>query len=144
MTQVDFHILEDADYNQSLQFACAQIEKAHANNETVHVHTRTREEAEHLDDLLWSFRDDAFVPHQLFDANENDYAPVTIGYSHTHAKQDVLINLCDVVPDFFSDYTRIIEIIYSDSEIQQLGRERYKQYRSHACDLNTHKIKVNA
>lgn len=141
---IDFYILELASKQRATLFACQLIEKAYLAGKKVYVHTGSLEEAEHLDTLLWTYKEDSFLPHQLYDENDA-YAPlIQIGYDHPReGKQEVLINLCADVPAFFQQFTEIIEIVFSDPTVQQLARARYKQYRDQGLNINTYKLKAN-
>ncbi len=67
------------------QVACALAEKAFRQGYRVHLQVPDAAAAEALDELLWTFRADSFVPHCLLssaaDASAPDTAPVTVGAS---------------------------------------------------------------
>ena len=62
MAQVDFYILGRADEHSRLILACKLAEKAWRLENSIHIHTMSRADAERLDELLWTFRDGSFVP----------------------------------------------------------------------------------
>jgi len=140
--KVDFYVFDAAGKLPALRYACGLIERAYTAKEPVYVHAASKAEAEHFDTLLWTFKDDSFIPHQLFDS-ENP-APVEIGYQTAPLHSTgLLVNLNPAFPDFYAQYGRIIEIVFSDPTMQQLARERFRQYREKGCELTTHKINVN-
>jgi DNA polymerase-3 subunit chi len=144
MPMIDFYVIEQASSEQSLLFACKLIEKAYTDKQVIYIHTESIEAAEYMDDLLWSFRDDSFLPHTLVDTKHNDLPPILIGYEQApETHQSVLVNLAKQVPEFYNQYQRIIEIVFSDPDVQQLARERYKHYRDQGHDIHTHKLKAN-
>ena len=53
---------------------------------------------------------------------------------------DLLINLGDEQPIFFSQFERVAEFINDDKELKLLGRERYRFYQQRGYELSTHKI----
>ena len=65
MTRIDFYILDEASRQDRYLLSCRIIEKAWKNHHRVMVQTGSEEEARHLDKLLWTFRDQSFVPHGL-------------------------------------------------------------------------------
>lgn len=143
-TKIDFYILEAASGQKSLHFACKLIEKAWSDQQKVYIHTNSQEEAERMDTLLWTYREDSFLPHNLYQATDDFPPPVQIGFAdHPKHHQDLLLNLRQEIPDFYKQFNRVIEIVFSDAHVQQLARERYKQYRDQGCELNTYKIKAN-
>ena len=57
MAQVDFYVLDRVDEHARNTLACKLAEKAWRLENTIHIHTMTREDAERLDNLLWTFRE---------------------------------------------------------------------------------------
>jgi DNA polymerase-3 subunit chi len=55
-------------------------------------------------------------------------------------EHDVLINLADQLPSFFSRFERLIECVDHDPEVKQASRSRFKYYRDHGYPLNTHTV----
>ena len=53
---------------------------------------------------------------------------------------EVLINLADEVPDFFSRYARVAEIVDADAIRREKGRERFRFYRDRGYQLQTHQL----
>lgn len=141
MPTVDFYVLNNMSSQGSLNFACGLLEKAHMDNQRVYIHAGSPAEAERVDALLWTYRDDSFLPHQICTPHNLD-CPILIGTSteYTAGARDILVNLTPSVPLFYKQFTRVIEIIFNDATVQQLGRERFKYYRNEQCDINTHKI----
>jgi len=137
--KIDFHILEQANQQQALLYVCQQAEKAYAAEQTVYIHVCSAAEAKKLDALLWTFKDESFVAHELFpDSTE---APVLIGYGETAPKADILINLSDKISSFYPQFPQMLEIVFSEPTMQQLARERFRHYRDQQHELNT--IKIN-
>lgn len=139
--QVDFYILETGNAQQSLFYACQLIEKAYQDQQKVYIHANSKEEAERLDNLLWTYKEDSFLPHQIY--QETDFPPpIQIGTGNPPSdQQDLLINLNHLIPNFYTQFKRVIEIVFADPQVQQLARERFKQYRDQGCLMNTFKIK---
>ena len=143
--KIDFYIMEKANHQQALLMACQLIETAYQENQNVHVQASSREEAERFDELLWTFRDDSFVPHEIISTTHDFSAPIRIGYSAqisqpVNQPAEVLINLSREIPSFYTQFEQIIEIVFSDPTVQQLARERYRQYRDQGYEITTHKI----
>jgi DNA polymerase-3 subunit chi len=140
--KVDFYVLENAaSKQQSWHVACGILETIYANRQPIYVHAASKDDAERLDALLWTYRDDSFLPHLLL--NQTDDNPPLILIGHENAPQtnkSVLVNLTDTIPSFYSQFNHIIEIVFSDPSVQQLARDRFRQYREFGCELNTHKM----
>ena len=108
----------------------------------MHIHTANRQQAEVLDQLLWTFRDGSFVPHALMDTgSQAAAAPVTIGFDESEIKdQDLLINLTDEIPAKAPSFPRVAELVTSDEESKQRSRKRFVDYRELGVELETHNI----
>lgn len=143
MTKVDFYIIPGQTIQQRLLFTCRLVEKAYKLKHTVYIHTNESAQAEQLNKLLWSFRSSSFIPHRLHSDKNRDSQPVTIGYgdcslNHT---SDLMINLSDKVPDFFSRFERVSEIVVQDSTITETTRKNYRFYRDRGYPLQSHDLR---
>lgn len=147
MAKIDFYILEVTSGQKSLFFACQLIEKMYQAQQCVYVHCHSKEEAERLDALLWTYRDDSFVPHALYHAAHDYPPPVQLGFGNMAPvlpKEYLLLNMTQQIPPFHAQFDHMIEIVFSDPSVQQLARDRYKAYRDQGCELHTYKIKAGA
>jgi DNA polymerase-3 subunit chi len=139
--RVDFYILPATDVRARLQFTCRLTEKAYGLRHRIHAHAASSGQARELDELMWTFRQDSFLPHSLTSATADDPAPITIGYDEkTTADGDLLINLADEIPTFIDRFTRIAEIVDGTPESKRLGRERFGFYRDNGFEPNTHNV----
>jgi DNA polymerase-3 subunit chi len=105
----------------------------------VHIHNDTVELVKQLDDLLWTFRDRSFIPHEI--ATERA-AQTTVTLSHEWAPEqcDVLVNLATDVPEFFTRFVRVAEIIDQDEHRRESGRKRFRHYRDQGYTPNHHRL----
>lgn len=139
MAQVDFYVLDRVDEHARLTFACKLAEKAWRLQNKIHIHTMTQADADRLDEMLWTFRDGSFVPHELAGGETN--APISIGFGDTSVEpRDLLITLCDDIPAFADSFPRVAELVTSESDCRQKSRKRYAAYRDQGHTLETHKI----
>lgn len=141
MTRVDFYITPNNASDAGLQLACRIIDKAYQQQNRVYVHVASPEQAKQFDDLLWVFRDGAFIPHCQSNESIATDTPIVIGCEAPPAmKPEVLINLGNEVPGFFSRYERVIEIVAGDEPARAQARQRYKFYRERGYPLETHEL----
>jgi DNA polymerase-3 subunit chi len=141
--RVDFYILEATDPAERMSFACRLTEKAYSLNNQVYAHTESAADAARLDELLWTFRQGSFVPHEQVAADSENRAPVLIGTGEQHKTAgDLLINLDKQCPAFASGFARVVEIIGGDEASVQAGRQRFKEYRDMGITPETHRIKA--
>jgi DNA polymerase-3 subunit chi len=144
VTQVDFYILDEDSTNALLNTACRIAEKAMKQQQHIYVNAQSEVQARNLDDLLWTFSQGSFVPHRLVEAGgaQNATEPVLVGFGDDPKNENwqLIINLADAVPEFFSRYERMIEIIDANLERRTQGRERYRFYKERGYQPNTHNI----
>ena len=144
MTQVDFYISDSDSDDARLQLACKIVDKATQRDQHVFIHSTSDAEARQLDELLWTFSQGSFIPHRVVrgELSEPAAEPVLIGVSAPPApgRWDVLINLSAEVPEFFSRYERVAEVVDADAARREQSRERYRFYRDRGYKLNTHQV----
>jgi len=141
MARVDFYVLNATGRDACLRFACRLAEKAYRLEHTVRILAADRGEAEQVDELLWTWRDGSFVPHEILAGGRAPESPVTISCGDTGpGGSDLLINLRDALPDAAETFPRIAEIVTSDDEQRRRSRRRFAAYREHGHALETHKL----
>ena len=142
MARVDFYVLSQAGRNAQLHFACRLAEKAYRLDNTVQLFAGSEQEARLLDDLLWTFRDGSFVPHErISDENGTAQSPVLISTHEKLSQQpDLLINLTWSIPDSADTLPRIAELVTSDDDARAAGRRRFADYRDQGHELETHTV----
>ena len=142
MARVDFYLLKQEGIQSRNAFACRLAEKAYRLENTVHIHALSEQLAAQLDDLLWTFRDGSFVPHELLGkAPSSRPAAVTIGCGDAPvAARDLLINLGDTIPAFAAAFPRVAELVSSDEPSKQESRKRFATYRDQGHTLETHNV----
>jgi DNA polymerase-3 subunit chi len=138
MTRVQFYILEGARGDARTRFACRLTDKAYQLGNRIYLHTTGPGQTESLDELLWTARQDSFIPHEPADGS-NQECPVLLGHDFEPAdERQVLVNLCDEVPAFFSRFERVIEIV--DEDGKDRARGRFSWYRDRGYELEHHRI----
>ncbi|MFT6310517.1 MAG: DNA polymerase-3 subunit chi, partial [Porticoccus sp.] len=65
MTQVDFYSLSSSDAAVRLRYACILAELEYKQGKTVYLNMQSSEDCQSIDETLWSFRDNSFIPHNL-------------------------------------------------------------------------------
>lgn len=142
MTEILFYVVQDGADNGAVRFACRLAEKVHRQNRRLYLHTADPATAQQVDEDLWTFRQGSFVPHLPAEAlsGADDPTPVVIGNGDPPPAgfDDVLINLADDVPDFFSRFQRAVEIVTPAT--REAARRRYKFYQDRGYPLETHSV----
>lgn len=142
MSQVDFYVLKASGEVNRQRFACRLAEKAYRLNNTVHIQVADQQSAARLDELLWTFRDGSFVPHEVLDhAAGKPVSPVTISSDAMPSVHcDLLINLSNSVPEAAAAFVRVAEIVTSDDESKKRSRQHFVEYRNNGHQLDSHNL----
>ncbi len=139
--RIDFYVLPDQKENGRALLACRLADKAYGLGHTVYVFTASEARAAALDDLLWTFRQDSFVPHERYPLVGEEGSPVLVGTAApVTVEAQVLINLADALPEGFERYDRVVELVDQHPEVLAQSRERFRQYREQGCVPETHKL----
>lgn len=139
MPRIDFYILPTDDPDARLTVACRLAEKAWRQGLRVYLHCQDSAQRERLDERLWRFKGEAFIPHG--DAESDDDAPVALGLGDAPGShRELLINLALAVPAFHERFARIAELVVEDPAIRQAGRENFRFYRERGYPLQDHRL----
>jgi len=124
------------------QFACKLAEKAWRLDNSVHICVADSAGEKMLDDLLWTFRDGSFVPHEIIDSSSGEQqSAVTIACNKLPIiHPDLLINLGDTIADNSASFARVAEVVSADEDSLQQSRQRFVDYRDQGHTLGTHKL----
>ena len=145
--RVDFYVLASADPAARLRFACRLVEMAYLREHRVRVQFDPGGEITAFDELLWTFADRSFIPHERLGAHEPPHdgiqAPVVLADdpASTNDQADVLVNLAGGVPAEYRRFGRIVEIVDAGDERRRLGRERFRFYREQTIEPETHEMR---
>ena len=141
MPRIDFYVLPDRKDNGRALLACRLTDKAYNLGHTVYLLTASEAQAAALDDLLWTFRQDSFVPHERYPLAGEEISPVLVGaVLPTDANARVLINFTDALPEGFERFERVVELVDQNPDVLARSRERFRQYRERGCAPETHKL----
>ena len=139
--QVDFYVRSDSGPDALERFACRFVEKVWQRGHGVLVLTSSETEARRIDDLLWTFRDESFVPHRRLGASGAPVSePVAVGTPGVWSGEiDVLLNLTPTVPEEAARAARVAEIVPAGGAGRDAGRRRYREYRERDFEIRTHR-----
>ncbi|MCG2583801.1 DNA polymerase III subunit chi [Massilia sp. TS11] len=124
MTQVDFH----TSVPDKLAYCCRLVRKAYAGGHRIIVLTA---DPAALDAALWSFSATDFLPHVQAGHALADQTPVVITPDLARAlpPATVLVNLSHQQPDNVAAYQRVVEVVSTDPDDVQAGRQRFIAYK---------------
>ncbi len=141
--RVEFYVLSEDAPDARLRWACRLAEQAAEQGARVYVQTAGPADAQRLDDLLWTYNDRSFLPHEIFSGAPAAHARVMVLLGDAAAPpshRQLVVNLTDAIPAELEQYERVAEIVDVDPERKRTARERYKQYRERGCTLESHNV----
>ena len=139
MPRADFYLIAKPRFlEQPLVLVCELARKAYDANQWTLILARDAAQAEALDELLWAFDDDAYIPHQVAGTDEEDeLTPVLIAAPEFDAPARALvINLRDGA--FAGECERVLEVVPADESAREPLRERWKQYKARGFEVQKH------
>ncbi|HIX62402.1 MAG TPA: DNA polymerase III subunit chi [Candidatus Halomonas stercoripullorum] len=145
MTQIDFYILPDTTLEARLDFACRLAETIAGKGYFLHLHAEDEAMARDLDERLWTFRPDAYLPHALLDGDLADSVAVTIGWEHPPEPLAdtpmAMLNLAPDIPEWFSRFARVAEIINQHQQVLVAKRECWQTYKQRGYPVKAHQLR---
>ncbi len=123
--------------------ACEIAERTYTQGNRLQIIAADQNQAARLDDLLWTFRPDSFVPHGLFE-EEKDEPPqpvvITTKLEPIPGIESLLmLNYCPT--ELVGQFSQVIHLIIVDNpERLQASREYWAQLREAGFSLRHQKI----
>ncbi len=142
MPEASFYILPTDTLSERYLFACKLIEKAYRSGQFCYVYTDSYQQSQQLDDQLWTFRENSFIPHQIYEENIPKYErTILVGTKEAPKQwQKLIFNLSSKYPDNLDQAERVLEILDNNEELKQSGRLRFRQYTQEGFKMTTHNM----
>lgn len=135
MTQIDFY----THVQDKLELAGKLSAKALEQGLRVLLLTADEASAARADHILWTTPAIGFLPHCRARNPLADVTPVIVDHDPGEIIHDqVLLNLGNERPAFFSRFQRLIEIVTTDEEDRLAARERFRFYRDRGYEIRSH------
>lgn len=141
MPRIDFYLLDDPAPNGVALLACRLTEKAFLLGHRIYIQAGSEEQAQALDNLLWTFKQGSFLPHARHPGADVEGTPILIGHgADPQSEAQVLINLSAEIPAFYPRFERVAELVGPGEAARQQARQRFRAYRDSGCEMNTHNL----
>ena len=115
------------------------VQKAYSQGHRVFINAADEEQARVLDDMLWTWRPTSFLPHGLL-GQENSES-IAIGWGQEpEGHSDLLINLQLQIPEFFSRFRRVAEVVIQDPASLEALRRSWTFYKERGYQLEKHDL----
>ncbi|MBS0575341.1 MAG: DNA polymerase III subunit chi [Proteobacteria bacterium] len=139
MPRADFYLIAKPRFRDDpLRLVCELARRAHDSGASTLVLARDMAQAEALDDALWAFDPDAYIPHQIAGTDEDDdITPVLIATPDRDIPgRAMVINLRDAAVELACE--RVLEVVPADESAREPLRQRWKQYKARGFEVNKH------
>ena len=135
MPKADFYLIDKPRFREDpLLLVCELAKKAYEAQLPTLVLARSREQAEAIDDALWAFEDDAFVPHQVAgDDDDGDVAVLIVPPEIAADDRALVINLRDECAA--GRYETVKEVVPAEPAHREGSRRRWKEYAQRGFEL---------
>jgi DNA polymerase-3 subunit chi len=139
VTEIAFHF----GVPDKLAYACRLLRKAAGSGSKVQVLGDEATLAT-LDSALWAISPTDFVPHCLAasESSVRERSSVFLG-TDVHPAigvRDILVNLGNSVPDGFTAFNRVIEVVSTDGADRDAARSRWKYYSEQGYAIARHDL----
>lgn len=140
-TRVDFYLINANDDMEKLQFLCKLLEKAYKQRHQIFVLCQNSQQTHQLDELLWTFNDISFIPHNIVGEGPEPLPPIQLGENDIpQHHRDIIVSLKDENIPTPNHYRRIIKIVGNDDTDKENARQHYRHYRKLGCQLHSHDL----
>ena len=111
------------------------VEEEFSKGENISVFVDNEGVAKFVDNLLWTYKEESFLPHSYI-KEKSESAVVITECSENLNRSNVLINLTSCVPSHYKEFSHIFELKdESSKEKFALAKGRFNQYQKENCDV---------
>ncbi|GAB3781812.1 DNA polymerase III subunit chi [Dyella agri] len=134
--RADFYLIDKPRFReQPLLLVCELTKRAFASQQPTLILARDHAQAEELDELLWAFDEDAFIPHQLAgDDDDADTAVLIVPPGIDTPDRPLVINLRENCHDGRCE--RVLEVVAADPAERDGSRLRWREYQRRGFELH--------
>ena len=145
--QAVFHIMPESSSDKShFHYACIQAAQYYRQNQRVFIYVSSQDQAHEIDELLWAFDADSFVPHNLVGEGPKQGAMVEIGWQMPKGRRPILINLTNTVPNFVGQFSHLVDFVPNNEAEKVQARARWtacKQWGFNPSGLNVNSAQLS-
>ena len=116
------------------------IYKAQTVGRKLHISVRNEGHGEKIAKNLYGAEPTSFFAISSSPHSMHDLTSAIISNTSDYGHNDVIINLTSEIPDNFSAFKRVIEIVSQDEENISAARNRYRWYKDRGYSIATHKL----
>jgi DNA polymerase III subunit chi len=139
--RADFYLIAKPRFlADPLQLVCELVKRCHGTGKPTLILCRDAAQAETLDDALWAFEEDAYLPHQVAGLDEDDeVTPILLATPDIDAAdRPLVINLRDAA--FAGKCERVLEVVPADPAAREPLRMRWRDYKVRGYEMHKHEM----
>ena len=135
MPRADFYLIDKPRFRaQPLLLVCELAKRAYGAEMPTLILARTLDEAEAIDDLLWGFDPEAFIPHQIAGDDDDDITAVLIAPPGAKVvDRPLVINLREECAE--GQFETVKEVVAADPGERDGSRKRWAEYRKRGFEV---------
>lgn len=134
---------QDANVSAQIHYACVLAADLYRQNKKLLIGVENQDQAHLVDDWLWQFEADRFIPHNLPGEGPHYGSPVEINWEPSQQRRGCFVNMCQTLPDYITKLKGLNEwhdFVPQDEAGKVAARERYKQLKQAGFNLTTNQI----
>lgn len=132
-TQPNVTFISVHDNAQKLDAIYYVVQKHFMNEESIHIAVPNAEAAEYVDNLLWRYPPESFIPH-VVTMNATEEKIVISTKEENLNRATILLNLCTAPPAHFREFKIIYELHDETHPSKtELSRQRKTFYGTQNC-----------
>ena len=166
MPQTDLYLIQGNAFSDIVNFCCRLTEKAYLLGHRVHILTEESYQNEAINEALWSFKEQSFIPHAVIDEGNNEVSGdgdhgasnsyrVTIGALGSHfiaphtqrnktleKDKGLLVCLGTQLPKQHDKHNRVSIIVPNNTEAIESARTTYRQLKTAKVHVTIHDLRL--
>lgn len=109
---------------------CQIVQKYFSSEEKVLIFVSSSQAANYVDQLLWKYPEESFLPHQVAESKTQERVAITTQSINVN-EASILLNLSGVLCPIYSQFQKVYELMdKTDKEKLQLSKKRYEAYQA--------------
>ena len=134
MTRVEFYF----NVANKLDKTAELCQKALDKGRQLTIYTQDEAMSSQVQSHLWTYSNSSFLANSKIDESNNHFSPIVIDFDGQKLIQDdVLINLHNVQPIFFSRFRYLVELVSYDDADKAAARARFRFYKDRGYDIKS-------
>lgn len=124
-------------------YACVLTADLYRQKKKILLGAADQDRAHVLDEWLWQFEANRFIPHNLPGEGPHYGAPVEINWQPSSQRRACFVNTCHAIPDYVANLKGLNEwhdFVPNDEAGKIAARERYKALKQAGFQITTNPI----